>query len=222
LPADSVRYAPDLTDGFTSHARVAGLVGADKVVLDVGCGGGYLAERLTSRGCHVTGIDNDEVLLQRARTVCSEVIRHDLEAVDTLDVEKRFDVVVMADVLEHLRVPEKLLAKAASWLRPGGFVVISIPNVAHVSVRLKLLLGRFDYGPTGILDQTHMRFFTRRTFASLLMGAGYEITNFIPVGRFPILARFETSLSLRRLETAAAAAWPNGFGFQFVVRAKPR
>ena len=221
MSADSVRYAPDLTDDLTSHARVAGLVGANKLVLDVGCGGGFLAARLTSRGCQVTGLDNDEVLLQRARNVCSEVIHHDLEAVDTLDVGKRFDVVVMADVLEHLRAPEKLLAKSASWLRPHGFAVISVPNVAHVSVRLKLLLGHFDYQSTGILDQTHMRFFTRQTFVSLLTEAGFEISDFIPVGRFPLLARFEKSLLLRRLETAAAAGWPNGFGFQFVVRAKP-
>jgi methionine biosynthesis protein MetW len=222
LSADSVRYAPDLSDDLTSHGRVAELVGAEKTVLDVGCGGGFLAERLVARGCQVTGIDNDEALLQRARTVCTRVFRHDLETVSTLDVGKQFDVVVMADVLEHLRVPETLLAKAASWLRPGGFAVISIPNVGHVSVRLKLLLGRFDYAQSGILDETHLRFFTRRTFASLLKKSGYEITEFVPVGRFPMLARFETNLGLRRFEAAAAAGWPGGFGFQFVVRAEPR
>jgi 2-polyprenyl-3-methyl-5-hydroxy-6-metoxy-1,4-benzoquinol methylase len=222
MPSDSVRYAPDLTDDFTSHARVAKLVGADKLVLDIGCGGGFLAERLAARGCQVTGVDNDEVLLKRAQTVCREVLRHDLDAVDSMDVSARFDVVVMADILEHLRVPEKVLAQARSWLRPGGFAVISIPNVAHVSVRLKLLLGRFDYGPTGILDRTHLRFFTRRTFTSLLAEAGYEISDFIPIGRFPLIARFEHRLWLRRLETVAAAAWPAGFAFQFVMRAKPR
>jgi 2-polyprenyl-3-methyl-5-hydroxy-6-metoxy-1,4-benzoquinol methylase len=196
-------------------------VGADKVVLDVGCGGGFVAERLKSQGCQITGIDNDEVLLRRAQTVCSEVIRHDLEAVDTLVVSKRFDVVVMADILEHLRAPEKLLAKAKSWLRPNGFVVISIPNVAHVSVRGKLLLGHFDYTTYGILDQTHLRFFTRRTFASFLDASGYKITDSIAVGRFPILSRFEGSMWFRRLEAAAAARWPNGFAFQFVVKAEP-
>lgn len=222
MATNSERYAPDLTDDLTSHARVASLVGTNKVVLDIGCGGGFIAERLKSQGCQVTGIDNDEVLLRRAQTVCSEVIRHDLEAIDTLVVAKQFDVVVMADVLEHLRAPEKLLAKAQSWLRPDGFVVISIPNVAHVSVRVKLLLGHFDYKAVGILDQTHMRFFTLGTFRSFVEAAGYRVTDFVPVGRFPILARFERSMWLRRLEAAAAAGWPGGFAFQFVVKAEPR
>ena len=216
----SMRYAPDLTDDLTSHGRIAKLVGSDKLVLDVGCGGGFVAERLVTQGCRVTGVDSDAVLLQRAETVCEEVICHDLEAIDTLTLGRTFDVVVMADILEHLRGPETLLAKAQTWLRPGGCLVISMPNVAHISVRIKLLIGRFDYASAGIMDRTHTRFYTHRSFASLLEMEGYKISEFVPVGRFPILAKFEHNRWLRRLETAAATGWPNGFALQFVVRAE--
>ncbi len=222
LTTERLRYAPDLTDGLTSHARVAALVGSNKHVLDVGCGGGFLAERLALRGCVVTGVDNDPALLQRAQTVCQNVIRHDLDALDGLDFQEKFDVVVMADVIEHLLNAKALLAKAASWLQPSGFVVISVPNIAHISVRLKLLVGRFDYSQNGILDETHVHFFTSSSISSLLTQAEYETSDIVPVGRFPVLARFEHHLWLRRLEAAAASVWPGLCAFQFVLKATPR
>jgi 2-polyprenyl-3-methyl-5-hydroxy-6-metoxy-1,4-benzoquinol methylase len=223
MTAAATRYAPDLIDDFTSHARVAALVGPQKFVLDIGCGGGFIAERLRNQGCHIIGIDRDPALLERARSFCDEVIEHDLEGdIGALNLPTAFDAVVMADVLEHLREPEALLVAAGNLLRPGGSVVLSVPNVAHVSVRLKLLFGKFDYATTGILDATHLKFFTRRSIEALLQRSGFEVRNLVAVGRFPILARLERSLMTRRFEAAAASLWPSGFAFQYVVKAVPR
>src|SRR5205823_7166679 len=90
-------------------------------------------------------------------------------------LEGGFDAIVCADVLEHLRDPAAALAAVRHALAPDGEVVISIPNVAHLWVRLSLLAGRFDYAERGILDRTHLRFFTRRTLLALLARAGLAV-----------------------------------------------
>ena len=87
-----------------------------------------------------------------------------------------YDVVLFLDVLEHLAHPEEVLIAARGWLRPRGIVLCSIPNVAHWRVRLSLLRGRFDYEDVGLLDRTHLRWYTRRTARELVAGAGYQIT----------------------------------------------
>jgi SAM-dependent methyltransferase len=84
-----------------------------------------------------------------------------------------FEVVVFGDVLEHLRDPLSVLRGARGLLRPGGYVVISTPNIAHGDVRLALLSGRFNYSKVGILDDTHLRFFTRDSLVSFLNDAGF-------------------------------------------------
>ncbi len=106
----------------------------------------------------------------RAAQFCERVITGDI---DNLDLEAelgddRFDVIVAADVLEHLRDPLRALVRLRDFLKPDGYFVISIPNVAHGSVRLALLAGHFDYSEIGLLDSTHLRFFTRETFERLL------------------------------------------------------
>ena len=161
----------------TSHVIVLDLVGAGKAVLDVGCSTGYLAVALGERGCTVTGIEVDPEAAELARPHLKDVVVADLDTVnlDSLGIEDRFDVVVFADVLEHLRDPVGTLRAASDLLRPDGYVVVSIPNVAHGSVRLALLEGRFDYSDVGLLDETHIRFFTRSTLRAFTQAAGFAV-----------------------------------------------
>src|SRR5437016_12769572 len=86
-----------------------------------------------------------------------------------------FDAIVYGDVLEHLHDPARVLAALNRGLAPGGQAVISVPNVAHLWVRLSLAAGRFEYADRGILDRTHLRFFTRRSLGALLTGAGLRV-----------------------------------------------
>jgi 2-polyprenyl-3-methyl-5-hydroxy-6-metoxy-1,4-benzoquinol methylase len=150
-------------------------------VLDVGCATGYLAAELSRRGCTVDGIEFDPDAAQQARAHCREVVVGDLEAPATrAEVQRmltgaRPDVVICADVLEHLRDPWTVLAWLRTLLAPGGRAVISVPNIAHWTARRALLRGRFDYTDHGLLDRTHLRFFTRASAAELARRAGFAV-----------------------------------------------
>lgn len=148
-------------------------------VLDVGCSTGYLAERLAARGCEVVGIEIDHADAVAAREVCARVIEGDVEALDLAAQlgSDAFDVIIFGDVLEHLRAPEQTLRTTQRFLSPGGRMVVSIPNVAHASIRLQLLLGEFRYTPVGLLDETHLRFFTLDTFSAMAWRAGFAVTS---------------------------------------------
>jgi len=136
-----------------------------------------------------------------------------------------FDIIVAGDVLEHLPDPGAVLDLLRPLLKPDGRLLVSLPNVANVTVRLSLLFGRFDYTPRGILDDTHVRFFTRRTGRRLLEEHGFavldECATAMPVelawgwaGRPPFRP------AIRRAATAAARLLPGLFGYQFVYEAR--
>lgn len=164
-------------DVNTSYAHILRFIeGAPKVV-DFGCGPGNLARFLAQRGCSVVGVEINPEAAGLAREYCADVLVADLENTSPLKLfpTERFDVVIFADILEHLRKPERLLSESARILRPGGFVIASIPNIAHGAIRLAMLQGQFNYQEIGILDETHLRFFTRETAEKLFEGAGFFI-----------------------------------------------
>lgn len=161
----------------SSHAYAEMLVGTGNEVLDIGCGEGILAAKLSGNGNRVTGADilpraaNESALEQ----YFSVDLNHGIEPmVQTLD-GKTFDRVLLLDVIEHLLQPEPLLAQCRGLLKPDGRLILSVPNIANLTVRLSLLFGRFDYTERGILDKTHVRFFTRKTVRRMLRENGYEI-----------------------------------------------
>ncbi len=158
-----------------SLSKIINLVKEAKMVLDIGCADGSLAQYLKDFGCHVTGIDVSAEMTQVAKQYCDEVYTIDLDTSDIGDVlgSDSFDVVVCADVLEHLKDPAKTLREIKGLLKKQGFIIASIPNVAHGAVRLALLKGNFDYQKFGILDNTHLRFFTRASVIKLFEEAGY-------------------------------------------------
>lgn len=159
----------------TSHARMLRLVGSNKRVLDVGCSTGYLAKELVGQGCTVLGVEYDPDAADQARPHLERVVVGDLEVLDLAKefAGDRFDAIVFGDVLEHLRDPLPVLRSVRDLLAPGGSVVISVPNIAHADIRLALLQGRFNYRDLGLLDVTHVRFFTRENVKALLRDAGF-------------------------------------------------
>lgn len=142
-------------------------------VLDVGCASGGLLAALEDDAGRREGIEPDPAAAAAAAAHADTI---HVGRVDDVDVPAGvFDVVVLGDVLEHLPDPQAALARARRWLQPRGRVVVSLPNVAFWSVRLGLLAGRWEYRSSGILDDTHLRFYTWTTGARLVEEAGFTI-----------------------------------------------
>jgi SAM-dependent methyltransferase len=210
-------------DPYSSHSIILDRLGEGRGrrALDVGAADGYLAERLTAAGWKVTAVERDAAQAERAAARCEQAFAVDLER-DLPPLSGQYDAIIYGDVVEHLSDPLRVMRELNRHLAPGGLVVVSVPNVAHVWVRLSLLVGRFDYGDRGILDRTHLSFFTRRTFLSFLAAAGLvprEVT-VTPVP-LPVVipARFHGAAlgALHRLSAEAARLWPGGLAYQFVA-----
>lgn len=199
------------------HMKLLALVGSEKRVLDVGCSSGYLARPLVARGCAVVGIELDERAAEAAREVCSDVLVGDAETMELPFSEGSFDVVLCGDVIEHLRAPERFLARIRPLLRDEGRLVLTTPNVANWTMRLGLLAGRWRYTERGILDRTHLHLFTRNTLVETLEHAGYRILELDYTVPVPGVA----ASAVERAAHAVGRLRPPLFAYQFVVAATP-
>ena len=210
-------------DPHSSHSVILARLGdgRGRKALDVGAADGFLSERLTAQGWSVTALERDPALAARARGRCKEVVVADLESAPPL-LDGPFEAIVYGDVLEHLSEPRTALVALNRTLAPGGTAIVSVPNVAHLWMRLSLMLGRFDYADRGILDRTHLRFFTRRTFVAFLRDAGLTVVELrvTPVP-LPVVVpeRWHGAWlhGLHGLSALAARAWPRGLAYQFVA-----
>ncbi len=224
-PASAIDYGREIdVSSESTHARVVRLVGSDRRVLELGPGPGHMTAVLHDAGCTVAAIEIDPEAAAQAATHCERIIVGDLDEID-LESElgdSRFDVIVAADVLEHLKEPLSTLRRLRAFLAPGGFFVISLPNVAHGSVRLALLEGRFPYQTVGLLDRTHLRFFTRESIDELLDEAELGAAE---IFRQPL--NVEASEVPFDLEAVPAGVMdllaqdPEARTYQFVVKAIP-
>jgi 2-polyprenyl-3-methyl-5-hydroxy-6-metoxy-1,4-benzoquinol methylase len=205
------------------------MVGSNQEVLDIGAGEGFFAAELAVNGNRITGIDNRPNPAEESPF--EQYFSADLEQgigpmIRQLGA-KRFDRVLLLDVLEHLLHPEQILRQSHDVLKRDGLLIVSLPNIANIHIRLMLLFGRFNYTERGILDKTHLRFFTRKTARQLLESNGFSIVEeketIIPLelvfGWSPenIVMR-----ALNRLMAAATWLMPGLFGYQvmFVARSK--
>jgi glycosyltransferase involved in cell wall biosynthesis len=189
-------------------------------VLDVGCSDGRLGELFRLSGHTVFGVDAAKIegVGERLDGFVEADLNHGLPA----EVGTGYDVVVAADVLEHVIDPQAMMQQLRDVLAPGGVLMVSVPNFAHWYPRLRVALGRFDYDRRGILDSTHLRFFTRATFERLVERAGMRVrrrsTAGLPVevaergGDVPISAEHVVA----RVDRAGVALWPTLFGYQFL------
>ncbi|HYC90150.1 MAG TPA: class I SAM-dependent methyltransferase [Thermoanaerobaculia bacterium] len=172
-------------------------------VLDVGCGFATTSARIQQLGNQVTGIDSSPEIEAVAAKRLTRVVHGDVLDVDLGDAQ--FDVIIFADVLEHLPWPVSALKRYLRWLAPGGSVLVSLPNVGLWSVRFAHLLGRWEYDETGVLDRTHLRFFTRRSARWLIGEAGLTVTR---TTYNPGLVRPFVPLAKHMLNAGRASARP--------------
>jgi methionine biosynthesis protein MetW len=227
-PVNSLRYDGQTDDRWESAGLLLAMIPEGARVLDVGCGTGSVSCLVRDRRrATVLGIEPNAARARLAEERGIAVIA----STYTEEIPRRhgtFDVVLFADVLEHLEDPAAMLWQVRAALAPGGRVLASIPNVAHWSVRLNLLVGRFDYQPTGIMDATHLRWFTRAAVGRLFGEAGYELREmrssagmFLPAytaSPLRVVPPYVRLAAVRRLMAVA----PGLFGCQHVVAATPR
>ena len=216
-----------------AHRLALAAVPEGSRVLDVGCATGYLAAELAGRGCRVVGVEADPAAAAQAREHCELVVVGDVESAEIrAELPRGMDVLLLADVLEHLRDPWSCLAALREHLETDGRAVASIPNVGHWSARRELARGRFPYGEHGLFDRTHLRFFTRAGARELAARGGFEVeSEQLAVSSLPLEPYLRRRLggtehdpppSLARARRRLAARWPELFAFQFVLTLRPR
>lgn len=186
-------------------------------VLDIGCASGGLLAQLAPTAGRRVGIEPDQSAAQAAARHADTVHAGTLAEIgDSLVGDgEHFDVVVLADVLEHVADPTTELRRAAALVAATGSMVISLPNVAHWTMRLHLGAGRWRYGPSGILDDTHLRFFTWHSAAALVRDSGLQVRSHI--GVVPRLANHLPVPVPSMVEAywqRGGRRWPNFFAYQ--------
>lgn len=209
------------TEGLgAGHEKFLEWTGEGKCVLEIGCATGYLSARLVQQGCTVYGVELDPELAAEAGRHCRDVIVGNIEQQEIRQqFEKPFDVILLGDVLEHLVDPWDLLKWLRTMLLPNGFILVSIPNIAFYKIRCRLLIGRFDYVNFGVLDRTHLRFFTLPAFQRMVDDCGFQIEeSWISDGQIPGGRRLKKMFGIQTLQNLLMVWRPNLFGCHFVHR----
>jgi 2-polyprenyl-3-methyl-5-hydroxy-6-metoxy-1,4-benzoquinol methylase len=213
-------------DADSAPARVVRMVGENKRVMEIGAGPGSITRLLTSvSNCRVTALEIDSEAIRKLVPFCERVYQVDLNDKAWPGVVQsgdRFDVVVAADVLEHVYEPLSVLTAMKGFLNEAGCMVVSIPHVGHSAVHACLLEEDFEYSDFGLLDRTHIRFFGIRNIQKLFEDAGMKIIHAEFVVRNPEHTEFANRWSRISPEIRSVLA-KNPFGsvYQVVVKAVP-
>lgn len=191
--------------------------------LDCGCGAGDNARILRSRGWRVTGITLSQQEQRLAAEHCERVFVADLEQPLPDAIDSGYDAVVLSHVLEHLVFPERLLSRVGTLLSSTGVVAVALPNVLFYPIRLRALFGHFDYTPDGIMDATHLRFYTFESGLALLRENGFEVVEALAEGGFPLwkLRRLLPASLVERIDRLACRRRPGLFGRQSLYLSRP-
>lgn len=206
-----------------SHMQIVEAIRPGSRVLDLGCSQGLLARPLRKHDVRVTGVDVEPP--RRLDEGMEEFFQRDLEQPLDLPTGRVFDYVVCSDVIEHLRNRTELLRGVRRYLKPEGRLLISTPNVALWFYRLSLLVGRFEYGPRGVLDETHVHLYTQSTFRRAVEKAGFRVVR-ERVTALPFEVVFESTGRSRLVRGLAGAyhlmarLWPALFAYQMLLEAE--
>lgn len=192
-----IRWAADVTRGRSP-------------ILDIGCGRGYLALALEDSEIH--GVEIDSERAAEARTRYKRVYETDIDQLLDSQVEDCYEAAICIDALEHLANPEATLSNLRSIMGSQSILVAAIPNIAHISSRKRLLLGKWNYTDMGMLDRTHLRFFTYDTAQELVRNAGFGILDVQVRNSFPRL--------LQPIAPLLKDKWPNLFGYHVLITAE--
>jgi 2-polyprenyl-3-methyl-5-hydroxy-6-metoxy-1,4-benzoquinol methylase len=225
--SSQVERYPIKADRHSSHSQILKQCGAGygQRLLDVGCARGHLSSALAGQGWSVTGVEYDAADAAIAKETGIQVIVGSAEEALS-SIKEKFDVIVFADVLEHFVHPLDVLVMATSLLAPNGRIIISIPNIAHLTVRLQLLIGMFNYTDRGILDRTHLHFYTKKSLLKMISAARLETVHLgstpAPIEAvFTFLYKIKPLRVVLELNAFTARAWKSALAYQFLAVAKP-
>jgi SAM-dependent methyltransferase len=212
---------------YSSHYWILNALRDEKEpvrILDVGTASGYLGKIWRRSGHYVAGIEYDAAAAEKAREYYDAFQVADVESF-AFPYRREFDYIVFADVLEHLRDPAAVLRRCLPALKDSGKIIISVPNIANWIIRLGLLFGKFDYMDRGILDRTHLRFFTMRSLKELMSEVSCEVLDAIPTPLpVQLVLPFTESnvfVPLHEAHYALTCCWKTLFAYQFVILAAP-
>lgn len=211
---------------YSSHAKILQLAGKPQEqqveCIDIGCASGYVTQLLHRNGWKVLGIDIEPHLQTRDLNVDKKVKFQclDFMTADISHLKERYDLVVVGDVVEHIFSTQEALARIKSLMKQDGRLIISVPNIVNIHTRISIFLGRFNYQERGPLDNTHVRFFTFKTFRKHLEEAGLreEIATYTGLPLYHYLNpkhRFLTNLLMSVLQSLARLR-PSLFAYQFI------
>lgn len=208
---------------FETHKLVYDLIHPHQNILDLGCATGYFAKELKKKKCRIWGVEKNPKAAEIAKQYCEYVYTTDLENEKSVFFRKSFfDIVLLLDVIEHLTQPEVVLKLAKKHLRPKGQIIISTPNIAHASMRYQLLKGSFKYKIEGILDMTHLHFYTRETFKQFLAENDLALRQIIysnGMTKVPFFSKITDRLS-PKMQHRIVQTWPTLFAYQFIAICK--
>jgi 2-polyprenyl-3-methyl-5-hydroxy-6-metoxy-1,4-benzoquinol methylase len=204
------------------NPRIVEFYAGEKNILDIGCGSGLLGKTIktANKEAVVFGIDYAEAAREAASKALDRYDTVDLDNQELPTYDRKFDLIIIADVLEHLKRPDQLLARLHGVLAPQGIVLISVPNVAHFRIRKTLLAGRFRYTDTGILDRTHLKFFTRETLFGLVSSCGFKVLAEQHISELPKFLGW-TPRKNSRLHAYVTRKFPTLVAVQFVLKLQP-
>ena len=219
----------DLSVENNSHTQAFNFIkkisnGQNLKILEVGCSGGYFGKALVDAGHYVVGVEPDHESCMHANKFLNEVYNVYLDDYFNNNSNEKFDVIIFGDVLEHLVDPQAVLIKSSNFLKNNVFIVASVPNVAHSSIRAMLVEGRWDYAELGLMDKTHLRFFTRSTLIDLFTNASYIIKNINSVKLSAQQVNFLTGMNLmnKSIKYVEDIATDDRIhDFQYVIMATP-
>ncbi len=219
---EDIRYTLKLSR-TGSHMQVVAAIDPGRRVLDLGCSQGLLSRPLKEKDVRVIGVDagSGEGIAEELEAY----YQRDLDAALDLPLGREFDYVVISDVIEHLRNRHQLLVGSRRFLKEGGRLVISTPNIALWFYRLSLFVGRFEYGPRGVLDETHVHLYTRATFRREVVAAGFHVVH-ERVTALPFEVVFRSTGRSRLVRSISgiyhtlARAWPELFAYQIILEAE--
>jgi O-antigen biosynthesis protein len=215
-----VKYIQFNHHPYEIHQMVYDLIKPDTKVLDLGCATGYFAKELKRKKCRVTGIDNNSDALKEAKKYCEKIINCNLDdPVNNLIPAEKFDYILLLDLIEHLPRFNRLLVLIKKYLARNGKIIITTPNIAHLSIRLKLLNGNFDYTEFGILDNTHVHFFTRKSLTACLESNGFKINSLITpadFGQIPFFGKWLRHIP-KTIQWQITRILPNLLGVQWLA-----
>ena len=220
-------------DRFSSHALIATLIKQHThqvqdepyVILDVGCAYGFLRPYLPSPRFYLIGVDIHEQAVEQARMSYDEVYLANIGDALEVPLRRPLHTMVFGDILEHLADPLTVLRTLLrTYASSGTQVIISVPNIAHLYIRLNLLAGRFDYADRGILDRTHLRFFTLSTAKRLINDSGLKLKSVrataVPLPLLhPAFQEGQPLFPIHAISSRLANIFKSLLAYQFVLEA---